>query len=48
VLVQKLVDFQTKLNSLATANKPKVDPAVAQALIAEGDGVIECINLIGT
>jgi hypothetical protein len=46
--VKKLGDFQTKLDSLATADKPKVDdPEVAQALIAEADGVIECINQIG-
>jgi hypothetical protein len=30
--VAKLVDFQTTLNALATAPKPKVDPVVAQAL----------------
>src|SRR5919107_5174278 len=45
--VQKLVDFQTTLNALATAPKPKVDPAVAQSLIAEAQGVIDCINTIG-
>jgi hypothetical protein len=33
--VLKLVDFQTLLNALATAPKPKLDPATAQALIAE-------------
>jgi len=46
--VQKLVDFQTTLNALATARQPKVDPAVAQSLIAEAQGVIDCINTIGT
>ena len=46
--VQKLVDFQTTLNALATAPQPKVDPAVAQSLIAEAQGVIDCINTIGT
>jgi anionic cell wall polymer biosynthesis LytR-Cps2A-Psr (LCP) family protein len=46
--VQKLVDFQTTLNALATAPKPKVDPAVARSLIAEAQGVIECINMIGS
>jgi hypothetical protein len=46
--VAKLVDFQTTLNALAAAPKPKVDPAVAQALSAEAQGVIVCINEIGT
>jgi anionic cell wall polymer biosynthesis LytR-Cps2A-Psr (LCP) family protein len=46
--VQKLVDFQTTLNALATAPKPKVDPAVAQSLIAAAQGVIDCINMIGS
>ena len=44
---QKLVDFQTTLNALANATKPKVDPAVAEALSAEAQGVIDCINKIG-
>jgi hypothetical protein len=46
--VQKLVDFQTQLNALATAPKPKLDPDTAQALIAEAQGVIDCINSIGS
>ena len=46
--VQKLVDFQTQLTALSTAAKPKLDPATAQALIAEAQGVIDCINAIGT
>ena len=46
--LQKLVDFQTTLNALATAAKPKVDPAVAQALITEAQAVIDCINAVGT
>lgn len=46
--VQKLVDFQVKLTELASAPKPKVDPAVAQALITEAQGVIDCINAIET
>jgi hypothetical protein len=46
--VAKLVDFQTTLNALAVAPKPKVDPAVAQALSAEAQGVIVCINEFGT
>ena len=46
--VQKLVDFQTTLNLLATALKPKVDPATAATLVTEAQGVIDCINAIGT
>jgi hypothetical protein len=46
--VLKLQDFQTLLNALATAPKPKLDPATAQALIPEAQGVIDCINQIGT
>jgi hypothetical protein len=46
--VQKLVDFQTQLTALSTAAKPKLDPATAQALIAEAQGVIDCINAIGS
>jgi hypothetical protein len=46
--VQKLVDFQSALNSLATAPKPKVEPDTAQSLIAEAQGAIDCINTIGT
>jgi hypothetical protein len=46
--VEKLVDFQTTLNALATAPKPKVDPAVAQSLTTEAQGVIDCINVIGS
>lgn len=42
--VLKLVDFQTTLNALATAPKPKVDPAVAQSLIGEAQGVIDCVD----
>lgn len=45
--VQKLVDFQTQLTALSTAAKPKLDPATAQALITEAQGVIDCINSIG-
>jgi hypothetical protein len=44
--VQKLVDFQNSLNALATAPKPKVDPATADALSAEAQRVIDCINSI--
>ena len=42
--VQKLVDFQTTLDALATAPAPKVDPAVAQALTGDAQAVIDCIN----
>ena len=45
---QKLVDFQTTVGALAAAPKPKLDPAVAQSLIAETQGVIDCINTIGS
>lgn len=46
--VQKLTDFQMLLNSLAAAPKPKLDAATAQRLNAEAQGVIDCINAIGT
>jgi hypothetical protein len=45
--VEKLVDYQTTLNSLATATTPKVDAGTAQTLSAEAQGVIDCINAIG-
>ena len=43
----KLMDFQNLLTALATAPKPKVDPAVATTLHNEAEGVIDCINGIG-
>jgi hypothetical protein len=46
--VQKLVDFQSTLNSLASATKPKVDSTTATTLSGEAQGVIDCINAIGT
>jgi hypothetical protein len=46
--VLKLGDFQTTLNSLATAPKPKLDPGTAETLTAEAQGVIDCINALGT
>jgi hypothetical protein len=46
--VAKLVDFQTTLNALAAAPKPKVVPAVAQALSDDAQGVIACISELGT
>jgi hypothetical protein len=42
--VQKLLDFQTMLDALATAPKPKLDPAVAQALAADAQAAIDCVN----
>lgn len=42
--VEKLVDFQTTLNALANAPKPKVDAGVAQSLSAEAQAAIDCIN----
>jgi hypothetical protein len=45
--VQKLVNYRTTLNLLATADKPKVDFAVAEALRAEAADVISCIEMIG-
>jgi hypothetical protein len=44
--VEKLVGFQNTLDLLATAPKPKVDPAVAQRLIAAGQSVIDCISVV--
>lgn len=44
--VQKLTDFQSTLNLLATAAKPKVDATTAQTLSNETQGVINCINAI--
>ena len=46
--VDKLGDFQTTLNALATAPKPKVDATTAQALTAEAQGVTDCVAAIGT
>jgi hypothetical protein len=44
--VQKLVDFQTSLNALAAAGK--VDATTAQTLNNQAQGVIDCINSIGS
>jgi hypothetical protein len=46
--VLKLGDYQSTLTLLATATKAKVDPATAQTLSGEAQGVIDCINAIGT
>jgi hypothetical protein len=45
--VQKLTDFQTTLNALAGAPRPKVDAATADGLVTEAQGVVDCINAIG-
>ena len=46
--VAKLTGFQTTVNTLASAPKPKLTPAAAQSLSAGAQGVIDCINAIGT
>ena len=46
--VAKLTGFQTSLNALATAPKLKLTPAAAQSLSTGAQGVIDCINAIGT
>jgi len=46
--VGKLVDFRSTLSSLATASKPKVAAGTSQSLTGEAQGVIDCINAIGT
>ena len=46
--VQKLRDFQAKLNALATAPKPKADPVTAQALALEAEAAIGCIEAVGS
>jgi hypothetical protein len=38
-----LYDFQGALNGLAAAAPPKIDPAVAQRLVAGAQDVIDCI-----
>lgn len=44
----KVTDYQAKLAALANATKPKVDSAVAATLSDEAQGVIDCIDAIGT
>ncbi len=46
--IQKLVDFQTTLNALASSPKPKVDAEVAQRLVQGAQAVIDCINAVGS
>jgi hypothetical protein len=43
--VQILSDFQTELNGLAAASPPKIDPAVAQRLVAGAQDVVDCVNV---
>jgi len=40
----KVGDYQSLLTTLAAAPKPKLDPAVAQTLNDEAQGVVDCIN----
>jgi hypothetical protein len=42
----KVGDFQSLLSALPTAPKPKLDPSVADRLVAEAQGVVDCINAI--
>ena len=44
--IQKLVDFQNKLEQFVAAGK--VDPGVAGALGDQAQGVINCIREVGT
>lgn len=44
--IQKLVDFQNKLEQFVAAGK--VEPGVADPLSDQAQGVINCINEIGT
>jgi hypothetical protein len=38
-----VTDFQTTLNALAAASPPKLDPAVAQRLVAGAQDVFDCL-----
>jgi len=42
----KLDDYQAKLTDLASAPKPKVDPAEAATLASEAEQAAACISLI--
>ena len=46
--VQKLVDFQSTLTSLATATKPKVDATTSETLTSGAQDVIDCTTAIDT
>jgi hypothetical protein len=43
--LQILADFQTDLNALAAASPPKLDPVIAQRLVAGAQDVIDCVNV---
>jgi hypothetical protein len=43
--LQILTDFQTALNALAAASPPKIDPVIAQRLVAGAQDVIDCVNV---
>jgi hypothetical protein len=43
--LQILTDYQTALNALAAASPPKIDPAVAQRLVAGAQDIIYCVNV---
>jgi hypothetical protein len=45
--VAKVTGYQTTMSQLATAPKPKVDPATATAQAAQAQGVIDCILPLG-
>ena len=45
--VAKLVDFQTSVERLATAPKPKISQADAQLLITDANNAIACIQGLG-
>jgi hypothetical protein len=44
----KVADYQSLLTALSTAPKPKLDPSVADRLVAEAQGVVDCVNAIDT
>ena len=44
----KVADYRALLTSLATAPKPKLDPSVAEGLIAQATSVEACLALIET
>jgi hypothetical protein len=43
----KLVDFQTSVEKLATAPKPKISQADAQLLMTDANNAIACIQSLG-
>ena len=42
--IDKLIDFQTSVEKLATAPKPKISQADAQLLITDANNAIACIQ----